>query len=418
MKHISSLLFDLFFLFTITNLLPAQWIQTNGIQGEYITSNLVVSSPNLVAGAIGGLFVTVDSGATWSRVNIVGNDSSVTAIAVGSNGVGGTNLFASSFGPRVFLSTDNGITWSVSGILSSSQPHSLVVSSHSLFAGTYAGIYRSTNNGATWTPANNGLPYTFSLPLIWTLAASGTNLFAGTIGNGLFLSTDDGMKWTQVTNGLRTSDNVTKVFVSGTTILAGVLNNGVFRSTDNGTSWSKSKTSLADTVLNNVNDFTAYGTMMFASEYSSGVWISKDAGENWAPINTGLPNVSVMALAVYGTNLYAAAGFTICRRSLSELLTSVSISKGIIPICPILEQNYPNPFNPSTTISFSLPSRSLVSLKVFDDLGREMSSLFSEVLPAGTYSRKWNATGFPSGIYFYRLQTASFTETKKLLLLR
>jgi hypothetical protein len=89
-----------------------------------------------------------------------------------------------------------------------------------------------------------------------------------------------------------------------------------------------------------------------------------------------------------------------------------------IPTAFILYQNYPNPFNPTTAISFSLPYKSFVSLKVFDRLGREVSVVLSEELPAGGYSRQWNALGLPSGMYFYRLQAGSFTETKKLLLLR
>jgi hypothetical protein len=83
-----------------------------------------------------------------------------------------------------------------------------------------------------------------------------------------------------------------------------------------------------------------------------------------------------------------------------------------------LSQNYPNPFNPSTTISFGLPSRSFVSLKVFDMIGREVAIIVSEELPSGNYSRQWNAAKMTSGIYFYRLQAGSYTETKKLILLR
>jgi endoglucanase len=83
-----------------------------------------------------------------------------------------------------------------------------------------------------------------------------------------------------------------------------------------------------------------------------------------------------------------------------------------------LDQNYPNPFNPSTTISFGLPFRSLVSLRIFDLMGREVASVVSEELPAGTYSREWNARGLASGVYFCRMNAGSFTQTKKLLLLR
>ena len=83
-----------------------------------------------------------------------------------------------------------------------------------------------------------------------------------------------------------------------------------------------------------------------------------------------------------------------------------------------LGQNYPNPFNPVTTISFSVPTQSFVSLKVFDALGREVSILVSEQLSAGTYLRQWDAAGLSSGVYFYRLQAGSFIDTKKLILVR
>lgn len=83
-----------------------------------------------------------------------------------------------------------------------------------------------------------------------------------------------------------------------------------------------------------------------------------------------------------------------------------------------LDQNFPNPFNPSTTISFSLPSRSFVSLKIFDVMGREITTVVNEDLVPGVYSKQWNATGFPSGVYFYRLRTGTYTETKRLILLR
>jgi hypothetical protein len=83
-----------------------------------------------------------------------------------------------------------------------------------------------------------------------------------------------------------------------------------------------------------------------------------------------------------------------------------------------LTQNYPNPFNPSTTISFNLPSRTFVSLKVFDLLGEEVASLVSGELPAGRYSEQWNASLLPSGIYFCRVHAGSSTETRKLVLMR
>jgi hypothetical protein len=103
----------------------------------------------------------------------------------------------------------------------------------------------------------------------------------------------------------------------------------------------------------------------------------------------------------------------------TSLLTSVkSDNNSIIPDRISLYQNYPNPFNPSTNISFSLPSKSFVLLKIFDLIGRDVATVVSEELSAGRYAKQWIANGMPSGVYFYRLQTSSFTETKKLVLLR
>ena len=83
-----------------------------------------------------------------------------------------------------------------------------------------------------------------------------------------------------------------------------------------------------------------------------------------------------------------------------------------------LSQNYPNPFNPSTTISYSIPQRNFVQLIVYDILGREVSSLVNKEQAAGNYKVEFNASYLSSGVYFYRLQSGGFSETKKLILLQ
>jgi hypothetical protein len=83
-----------------------------------------------------------------------------------------------------------------------------------------------------------------------------------------------------------------------------------------------------------------------------------------------------------------------------------------------LSQNYPNPFNPSTTIKYQVPKTSVVTLKIFDILGRKIAFLVNEQKPAGTYSIQWDASNIPSGVYFYRLHAGSFIETKRMILLK
>lgn len=117
--------------------------------------------------------------------------------------------------------------------------------------------------------------------------------------------------------------------------------------------------------------------------------------------------------------LYGAIGFPKILTLLYSSPTSVNEKdKSQVAKRFDLYQNYPNPFNPTTTISFSLPSRLIVSLKIFDLLGREVSTIVSEELQAGSYTRQWGAANMASGLYFYRLQAGTYTETKKLLLLK
>jgi photosystem II stability/assembly factor-like uncharacterized protein len=83
-----------------------------------------------------------------------------------------------------------------------------------------------------------------------------------------------------------------------------------------------------------------------------------------------------------------------------------------------LYQNYPNPFNPSTSIEFDIPKSSFVKLAVYDVLGKEAAILVNEELKAGRYKTEWKATGYPSGLYFYKLITGEYTETRIMVLVK
>jgi len=206
--------------------------------------------------------------------------------------------------------------------------------------------------------------------------------------------------------------------VSGTNLFAGISNGGVFLSTNNGTSWTAVNTGLTDSV--GVNALAVSGTNLFAGT-EGGVFLSTNNGTSWTAVNSGLTNLYVMGIGASGRNLFAGTySGGVWRRPLSEMITSV---EGLSPELPkhfSLEQNYPNPFNPATTIQFTIPSGTYgrTSLRVYNVLGNEVAILVNEQKSPGTYALRWDASGMPSGVYFYRLRAGQFVETKKLILLR
>jgi Secretion system C-terminal sorting domain len=99
-------------------------------------------------------------------------------------------------------------------------------------------------------------------------------------------------------------------------------------------------------------------------------------------------------------------------------VVSVEVENSEIPETYALSQNYPNPFNPSTQINFSVPEPSMVKITVYDVTGREVEVLVREYLDAGNYKTNWNAENYSSGIYFYRMETNSFAQVKKMILMK
>lgn len=98
-------------------------------------------------------------------------------------------------------------------------------------------------------------------------------------------------------------------------------------------------------------------------------------------------------------------------------LTGVNPNKGL-PSGIVLSQNYPNPFNPSTTIQWTVPTASRVVLRIFNLLGQEVGTLVDADMEPGEYRTTWDASGFPAGAYFYKLQVGNSVQTRKLVLVK
>lgn len=377
----------------------AQWVlDTNGI-GHISERSIAYSVNNIYTGTFNyGVYLSTNNGTSWVQTSL--NNQFVFSLAVN-----GSNIFAGTYGNGLYLSTNNGSTWSLTS-LTNQFVVSLAVSGNNIFAGVYYnGVYMSTDNGLTWnqTSLNSGDVY--------SLAVSVGNIYAGTALHGVYISSNNGATWNQSTLNNQT---IQSLFVNGNDIFAGTYYSaGIYLSTNNGATWNQ--TSLTN---RSIYSFAVSGNNIIAGSDGYGVFVSSNNGTNWVQRNEGLVGAErVYGLCILNNYIFAASDYSEYRRPLAELIGIKPIS-GQVPGHYSLLQNFPNPFNPTTKIKFSLPKSSFAKLVVYDILGSEMETLVNEQLNAGTYEVNWNASKYPSGLYFYKLTSDNYSVTKKMVLIK
>jgi len=204
---------------------------------------LAAKGTDIFAGTVTGIHLSSDNGATWKEI-------CNTMIDVITFFTDGNRIFAGTSGRGAYLSSDNGTTWKQKGIDPSanftrflySWVYAFAVSGSDIFASTNGRVFLSRDNGDSWTEA------TPSGVSVKSLAVSGSYIFAGTSGKGVYLSADSGTSWTAANTGLPSDIQVNTLIVSGAYVFAGT-DKGVFGSGNNGKTWGntgleKSVTSL------------------------------------------------------------------------------------------------------------------------------------------------------------------------------
>ncbi len=156
-----------------------------------------------------------------------------------------------------------------------------------------------------------------------------------------------------------------------------------------------------------------------------GIFFSADSGATWEQRNIGLIDTNIVAIALpdQGGKVFAVTGSssfisTNDGDSWQTIVTDVQPPSLEMATTFWLSDNYPNPFNPSTRIEYRIPAKEFVQLRVFDVLGKEISTLVNQVQSHGTHVAEFAGDGLPSGVYFYRLEAGTFVEQRKMVLLR
>lgn len=392
------------------------------IQEVNVKNLLFTSSSVLIAASDEKLFRSFDNGKNWETVFQIYPQDRIYTLTESPQkeiflGYGNPSLVPGSAG--ILKSSDNGLTWKdnyISDFIVGQYATSKIIfdNAGNVIVGIVnRGLYRSTDsNWSYFEEINSGLSNKNVLSLLFL--SNGT-LLAGTDGGGIYRSTNNGDLWVQSNTGLSVPwiTSIEKNS-SGYLYASSNYNGGIFQSKDNGISWlpiGPQNISITSLVVNSEDK-------IFAGSDTSGIFESTNQGVNWTSINTGLTNLKIQSLFL-DTNgsLYAGTPQGLFK-TLTSTVTGVQNVQSSTPQNYSLSQNYPNPFNPTTTIEYSIPKTSFVTLKVYDVLGREVAVLVNQEKNPGLYKITFDGGSLSSGVYFYRIKTGEFISSKKLLFLK
>jgi len=392
---------------------------------------------------------TTDGGDNWTVSTVTGaaglECSSISALDINTAWIAMNDPSNATSG-GIFKTTDGGLNWAKqTTAFQGPGGHPNVIhffdADNGLCIGNPRGgyweIYTTTDGGSNWIrvpSVNIPAPLTNESGIETSYDPPAGNFFwFPTLSNRLYRTTDQGYTWTvadsvtggpsQIGFGFAFKDNLNG-------LAADFYPNSVISSTsDGGETWEPMvpfppglstisslfivyrKTTIGSYVITSQTDLGG-NPMMPGTAYSD------DNGHTWTQVS----NIPLGLAAFSDCNTGWAGGvndliYKWVTDPLSCIVPVEDQNTGI-PSQFVLDQNYPNPFNPSTTIRYSIPTSEFVTLMVYDVLGNEVANLVNEEKPAGSYEIKFDASILSSGIYFYSLQAGSYTQTKKLILMK
>ena len=372
------------------------------------------------------VYVSRDRGDSWTQISTISIGTRAHSFYVTPLD---TNVWVAaieSSPDKVVRSTDYGLTWNTIlsyNFSSYGQPLEMDQNIPGTFYyapdGMTTGFFKSTDNGATFTSVSNNNPFTSPCDII-VMWDSSDVMYVGDNEADIFKTSNNGVNWTLVkpTSSSEVPSMCNSVFDPSICYATTWGSSQVYRTLNSGDNWS--------VVANNSG--SGWGsdlchedpTVVLTGNYGSQAYLTTNGGANFFNINSGLggagagimvPDRGWMLNMQTGSLYKLNINYSVLTSSEESQITSIADSYE-------LSQNYPNPFNPSTKINFSVPKAGNVSLKVYDQLGKEVAILSNGFRNAGTYEVTFDASKFSSGVYFYNFTGDGFSATKKMLLVK
>lgn len=422
------------------------WIDfSNTMQNNNITDFKIFDSLKFLAVCNNGnSLITSNGGGTWSISNLGINYHLNSVFFIDQNTgyiAGGYSIFIpptnTSYYSKIYKSTNGGINWNLIFGLNN-EPGELksiiFISNNTGFSVGSGGILRkTTNSGTNWITQYLGSDWLNSVSFI----NPNTGFISGSNGN-IYKTTDSGGSWVLINTGFNLSLYSIAFPSDNTGYIAS--NNQVIKTTNGGLNWVSNNITLSYSFQINKISFLdnnigfAVGLSFPIYGRAGEIFKTTNGGINWQHLSFSSTNPTYQRRGLNSIQfLNENTGYI-----MGEIATILKTTNGgstiyIIPISSktpnsiSMYQNYPNPFNPTTIIKFDVAMDSRfpgndppwqVVLKVYDVMGREVQTLVNERLQPGTYEVSFDGSSLTSGVYFYKLITNGYTETRKMLLLK
>lgn len=373
------------------------------------------------------VYKSINNGGNWTAIS--GNVNGTSAIREMAISFTNPDLLYATSSSRVYRSLDGGVNWELKSTgLPNKTASSIYVhpENQDIAFVTFLGfggskVYKTTNKGESWISINGNLPDTpTSDILIYPFNPDHVYFLATDIG--VFLTEDGGTTWTDIDNGLpNTVIKHLDYSLLTNTLRAGTHGRGVYEAYI-GINVPVELTSF-NLFENGNNIILNWSTA--TEKNNKGFEIERKIGDNdWTTIGFIPGNGTVSSTVNYSfsdeAQFISYNGFIYYRLKQIDFdgtfTYSQQLAHQIIVSSYLLTQNYPNPFNPNTQISFSLPNKEFVNLSVYNLLGEKVSELLNGEMGPGNFTIPFDAYNLPTGVYFYKITTQSFTSTKKMVL--
>ena len=402
------------------------YITTNGGYNWTNTYSNILAAPiqdiyffndntGLVCGSASVLKST-NAGENWSIINTGFNCwySAMTFVNESTGFVCGT-LIGQPNTAILYKTTNSGYNWYTQFINSTGTNFysvKFINANTGYLAGDENGIFKTTNGGTNWTNINN--VHTSAFASLFFLDEN-TGYACGT-NSKILKTTNSGLNWiSQYSGSAQTFHSI--YFINNLTgfTASGISSGDIWKTTNGGTNWVPFNLNAQWTLTNVyfLNEQTG-----FVSGYNGLLYSTTNSGINWVPNNSNTFSQIYRILFTSPNTGYFTGDLGLIKKTTTGGFTFIKNINIKLPKHFILSQNYPNPFNPVTKIKFQISKLSEVKLIIYDVLGREIATLVNEQLQPGTYETEWDASNYPSGVYFYKLITSDYTETRKMVLVK